>query len=242
MLRRAAAMHYTSGMELEDAARFKLQNLQRIVPIGMDLSVFDFLPDREFFSERLPQTAKTRNILFLSRIDPKKGVDLLITAFSLLAHAHADLHLIICGDGHPDFVAKLRVQAGALGVADRITWAGMVTGQLRLAAFASAEVFVLPSHAENFGIALLEAMASGLPCLSTEQVALAADASCVDAVQLTSREPQAIADALRGLLSSEQRRLTLAGNAFAFARRNYSLSAMGTALHSLYQEVRHRGT
>ena len=242
MLRRAAAMHYTSRMELEDAARFELKNLQRVIPIGMDLSLFDALPNREVFSERFSKTAHTRNILFLSRIDVKKGLDLLITAFAVLAHEQADLHLIICGGGDPDLVAKLQAHAAALGVAERITWAGLVTGDLRLAAFAAAEIFVLPSHAENFGIALLEAMATGLPCLSTDQVALAADASCEDAVQLTSREPQAIAEALRGLLSSEERRRTLAGHAHAFARRDYSLSAMGTALHQLYQEVRHRGT
>jgi glycosyltransferase involved in cell wall biosynthesis len=242
MLRRAAAMHYTSRMELEDASRFELKNLQRVIPIGMDLSVFDALPDRQVFSERFPQTAKTRNILFLSRIDVKKGLDLLISAFAVLGAEQSDLHLIICGSGDSDLVAKLQAQAGTLGITEKITWAGLVTGELRLAAFAAAEIFVLPSHAENFGIALLEAMAAGLPCLSTDQVALAADASFEDAVQLTAREPQAIVEALRGLLSSEGHRRTLAGKAYAFARRDYSLSAMGTALHKLYQEVCHRGT
>lgn len=241
MLRRAAAMHYTSRMELDDAARFRLQNLQRVIPIGMDLSVFEALPDREVFSARFPETAKTRNVLFLSRLDAKKGLDLLIEAFASLVPEQPDLHLIICGSGDPNFMVELQAQATALGISEKITWAGMVKGDLRLAAFAAAEIFVLPSHAENFGIALLEAMAAGLPCLSTDQVALALDASREDAVQLTQREPLAIAEGLRSLLASESRRQALGRNAHALARRDFSLSGMGKALHQLYQEVSHHG-
>ncbi len=237
MLKKAAAMHYTSRMELEDASRFGFTNLQRVIPIGMDLAPFETLPPRAVFSATFPETAATRNILFLSRIDVKKGLDLLITAFAKISPQHPGTRLVICGGGDSVLVAKVKALATAGGMADRITWAGQVTGELRLAAFSAAEIFVLPSHSENFGIALLEAMAAGLPCLSTDQVALAADAARENAVQLTAREPQAIADELHALLISASRRENLSQSARALSRRDYSLPAMGAALHQLYQDI-----
>ncbi len=237
MLRKAAAMHYTSRMEMDDAARFGLKNLQRVIPIGMDLAPFDALPSRAVFSARFPETATSRNILFLSRIDEKKGIDLLIAAFALLAPRHLDARLLICGDGAPALIEKLKSQAASLGVAQRITWAGQVTGEQRMAAFSTAELFVLPSHSENFGIALLEAMAAGLPCLSTDQVALAADAVRSRAVRLTTHEPTAIAANIESLFDSPDERQLLAQSARILARTDYSLPAMGRALHGLYHEI-----
>ena len=237
MLRKAAAMHYTSHMEMADAARFGLKNLQRVIPIGMDLTPFDILPAREVFSARFPETAATRNLLFLSRIDEKKGIDLIIAAFARIAPHRPDVRLVICGGGDPALVEKLQAQATSLGIAARITWAGQVTGDLRLAAFSAAEFFVLPSHSENFGIALLEAMAAGLPCLSTDQVALAADAARDKAVLLTPREPAAIASKLEELLDSPEQRRLLGQSARILSRCDYSLPAMGKALHGLYGEI-----
>ncbi len=240
MLKRAAAMHYTSRMELEDAARFGLMNIQRVIPIGIDLAPFDSLPPRSVFSAHFPETAATRNLLFLSRIDEKKGLDLLITAFAQLRPQQPETRLVICGEGDPVYVAGLKQQVQELGISEHITWAGFMQGEMRLAAFAAAELFVLPSHSENFGIALLEAMAAGLPCISTDQVALAVDAAQEQAVQLSAREPKAIAEALRSLLSSETRRQNLSASARALTRRDYSLPAMGTRLHQLYHEVARR--
>lgn len=237
LLKKAAAMHYTSRMEMEDAARFGLRNLQRVIPIGIDLAPFDSLPPRSVFSAHFPETAATRNLLFLSRIDVKKGLDLLINAFAKISPSQTNTRLIICGDGDPALIGKLKAMATAGGVGDRITWAGSVTGELRRAAFAAAELFLLPSHSENFGIALLEAMAAGLPCISTDQVALAVDAALENAVQLAARDPESIAEAVGSLLSSEKRKRDLSASAFALTRRDYSLPAMGVKLHQLYHEV-----
>jgi glycosyltransferase involved in cell wall biosynthesis len=237
MLRKASAMHYTSRMEMEDASRFGLKNLQRVIPIGMDLSPFDALPSRELFSARFPETASSRNILFLSRIDEKKGIDLLLEAFARIATQRPDILLVICGSGDTSLTAKLQSQAASLGIAPRVTWAGQVTGELRLAAFSAAEMFVLPSHSENFGIALLEAMAAGLPCISTDQVALALDAVRVKAVVLAAREPGAIAAKIEALLDSPQDRHRLGQSASVLSRSEYSLPAMGKALHDMYREI-----
>jgi len=237
MLQKAAALHYTSHMERQEAARFDLKNPQCVIPMGIDLTPFDALPSREVFSAQFPETASTRNLLFLSRIDEKKGIDRLITAFARIARQRPDLRLVVCGGGPAALVEKLRAQASSLGVASRVTWAGQLSGELRLAAFSAAELFVLPSHSENFGIALLEAMAAGLPCLSTNQVALAADAAQDSAVMLTECDPIAIATKLEELLDSPDKCHQLAESARLLSRRNYSLASMGRALHALYGNI-----
>lgn len=240
MLKKAAAMHYTSRMEMEDAARFGLTNLQRVIPIGIDLAPFDSLPPRSVFSAHFPETAATRNLLFLSRIDVKKGLDLLIDTFAKISPTQPNTRLIICGDGDPALIGKLKTMATAGGVGDRITWAGQVTGELRLAAFSAAELFVLPSHSENFGIALLEAMAAGLPCISTDQVALAVEAADVGAVCAVACEESALSEAMRSLLGDAGERARLAKAAKEAAINRYSLKAMGAGLKELYESVLHR--
>ncbi|MGV3660335.1 MAG: glycosyltransferase [Prosthecobacter sp.] len=235
MLRRAAAMHYTSQMELQEAARFHLRNRQVILPIGIDLAPFASLPPPEIFTNQFPASAGRWNVLFLSRIDVKKGIDLLLAAFARVHRAHPEAHLVVCGGGAPELVAKLQAVAQSLGLDGHITWAGEVTGQTRLAAFAAAEMFVLPSHSENFGIALLEAMAAGLACVSSDQVALAVDAA--PAVRVVMLDVEVIAKAMDSLLNSAAERQALAASARELAFKNYSLEAMGAGLSQLYQEV-----
>ena len=237
LLKHASAVHYTSGMEMRDAARFGLKNRQAIIPIGIDLAPLQQMPSASVFAQKFPETAATRNVLFLSRVDVKKGLDLLIDAFARVVPQHPNLRLVVCGEGDPDLLAVLKQQAQVLGVKERITWAGQVSGEMRLAAFAAAEMFVLPSHAENFGIALLEAMSAGLPCISTDQVALATDAALVSAVKIAERDPALLAQAMEELLASERLRRDLSLAAQNLARDHYSVDSMGRGLHELYQNV-----
>lgn len=237
MLKRAAAMHYTSRMEMADAARLQLKNLQRVIPIGIDLTPFDHPVPRHIFSDEHPETATCRNLLFLSRIDVKKGIDLLIQAFAQIAPRQQDLRLIIGGDGDPELIASLKNLAHAEGVAERVTWTGHLNGLQKMAAYTAAEIFALPSRSENFGIALLEAMAAGLPCVSTAEVALAAEAAPEGAVSLAPQDPDALATVLGELLADAAARESFSQRAASFSRRAYSLDAMGSALHQLYQEI-----
>ena len=117
-----------------------------------------------------PELQGKRLLLFLSRIHPKKGCDLLIEAFAGVAATDPALHLVMAGPDQTGWAAELARRADALGVADRITWPGMLTGDVKWGAFRAAEAFVLPSHQENFGIAVAEALACGLPALISNRV------------------------------------------------------------------------
>ncbi len=117
-----------------------------------------------------PELAGKRVLLFLSRIQEKKGCDLLIDAFAQVAKQDNSLHLLMAGPDQSGWVGKLKEQAQNLGIAGRITWPGMLRGEMKWGAFYSSEAFVLPSHQENFGIAVAEALGCGLPVLISDKV------------------------------------------------------------------------
>jgi glycosyltransferase involved in cell wall biosynthesis len=124
---------------------------------------------RDLFLATFPETRGKRCFLFLGRIHEKKGCDLLIDAFAKLPRDEG-FHLIIAGPDPVGLAEKLKGLASTLGIAQRITWTGMISGDLKWGAFQIADAFVLPSHQENFGIAVVEALACGTPVLISNQV------------------------------------------------------------------------
>lgn len=122
------------------------------------------------FLAQYPHLYGKRLALYLSRIHVKKGCDLLIEAFAKIAQQDDSLHLVIAGPDQTGWVPKLKAQAEALGIAHRITWPGMLLGEMKWGAFYAAEVFCLPSHQENFGIVVAEALACGTPVLISNKV------------------------------------------------------------------------
>jgi len=122
------------------------------------------------FYDVYPELREKRVFLFLSRIHEKKGCDLLIEAFAKVASQDLSLHLLMAGPDQTGLVVKLKAQAQRLGIADRITWPGMLQGDMKWGAFYASEAFVLSSHQENFGIAVAEAMGCSLPVLISDKV------------------------------------------------------------------------
>lgn len=122
------------------------------------------------FLSRYPLLQGKRIALYLSRIHVKKGCDLLIEAFAKVAQRDENLHLVMAGPDQIGWVPKLKAQAEALGITHRITWPGMLQGEIKWGAFYAAEVFCLPSHQENFGIVVAEALACGKPVLISNKV------------------------------------------------------------------------
>jgi glycosyltransferase involved in cell wall biosynthesis len=106
----------------------------------------------------------------MGRFHPKKGLDILIEAFANSLASHPDWDLVIAGPDQVGQQAVLQALAERLGVANRITWTGMISGSLKWGALAASEVFVLPSHQENFGIVVAEALACKLPVIVSNKV------------------------------------------------------------------------
>ncbi len=141
-----------------------------VVSYGTAGPAGDAVAQRAAFLSRYPELRGKRLLLFLSRIHVKKGCDLLIEAFARVAGADPSLHLVMAGPDQTGWRPELERRAASLDVPDRITWAGMLTGDMKWGAFYAAEVFALPSHQENFGVAVAEALACSLPVLISNKV------------------------------------------------------------------------
>lgn len=144
--------------------------VEQVVHFGIARPVVDMEAARCAFRDAFPAIAGKRLLLFLSRIHAKKGCDLLIEAFAPASARDPALHLVMAGPDRNGLREPLEKRAQELGVGDRITWTGMLTGDLKWGALAAAEAFILPSHQENFGIAVVEALACGLPVLISNKI------------------------------------------------------------------------
>jgi glycosyltransferase involved in cell wall biosynthesis len=124
---------------------------------------------KDFFS-LYPELRGKKLALFMGRIHPKKGCDLLIEAFAKVLGSDPEWHLVIAGPDQVGWQKNLKDRAARLGLNSRVTWAGMIDGAMKWGAMRAAEIFVLPSHQENFGIVVAEALAVGVPTLISNKV------------------------------------------------------------------------
>jgi len=141
-----------------------------VVNYGTSVPAGDAEAQRTAFLSHYPELRDKRIALFISRIDRKKGCDLLLHAFAQVCGRTPEWHLVMAGPDRSGWMAALRRLAADLGIEERITWTGMLSGDLKWGAYRSADVFVLPSHSENFGIVVSEALACGLPVLISNKV------------------------------------------------------------------------
>ena len=184
---------------------------------------------RAAFAATVPEVEGRKFILFLSRLHPKKGVDLLIQAFARHATMFPAIDLVIAGPDQTGWKRDLQQLAEKLGVSDRIFWPGMLSGDAKWGAFRAAEFFVLPSHQENFGIVVAEAMALGKPVLITNKVNIWREIQQDGAGLVVEDGTEAIAAGLREMCafsSAERDAMGLKARNCFLKRYNLELNAM----------------
>lgn len=171
-LRDASAVFFTSDEERRLAREsFWLYKANEVVvDYGICAPAGNPNSEREAFYSAYPMLRGKHVLLFLSRVHSKKGCDLLIQAFAKVTQQNPALHLVMAGPDQEGWGERLVDLSKSLGVHSRITWTGMLAGELKWGAFRAAEAFVLPSHSENFGVVVAEALACGLPVLITDKV------------------------------------------------------------------------
>ena len=170
VLRDAAAVIFTSEEECLQARKsfWLYRAREKVSLLGVEASPIAPNARSEFLS-RHPQLQNTRNFLFLGRLHPKKGCDILLDAFAGLG-SNDSISLILAGPDQIGWQANLRSHVARLHLTDRVVFTGMLQGAMKQGAFASADAFVLPSHQENFGISVVEALAAGIPVLISDRV------------------------------------------------------------------------
>jgi glycosyltransferase involved in cell wall biosynthesis len=215
----AATLHYTAARARDLAAPLALRPPTLIEPNGVSLDEFDPLPPAGSFRQRYPQVDQRRVVLFLSRLHRKKGLELLLAAFAGAEVGNA--MLIVAGPAEADYLDSIRRIVRRHKLDDRVLFTGMLYGAERIAALADADLFVLPSHQENFGIAVIEALAAGTPVIVSDQVNIyqeIVDAGVGEAVPLDGAK---LAAALSRWLGDSALREAASKRARPFVRARY---------------------
>jgi glycosyltransferase involved in cell wall biosynthesis len=182
----------------------------------------DFDGSGDTFFSRFPQLRGKRIILFISRIHRKKGCDLLIRAFGKIAPTDPRLHLVMAGPDEEGWQAELEQMAREAGVADRITWTGHLHD--KWSAFRASEVFALTSHTENYGQAIVEAMACEVPVLITNKVNIWHEIAADDAGLVANDDLEGAIQLLTEWVSiTPERRKELATNAGRSYRNRFEM-------------------
>lgn len=235
LIKNSSAIQAMSSLELKNINSLQFQNTI-FVPNGIHRQEFETLPTPEIFYQQFPETRGKTLILFLGRIDPKKGLDLLAPAFAKVHNQFPDTHLVVAGPDNIGFMDKAQnyfLQAGCL---DAVTFTGMVSGTLKYAALAAANLYVAPSYSEGFSISILEGMASGLPCIITNGCNFP-EAAKAQAAHVVEIDVNAIANALIECLSNPQQATEMGDRAREFVFQNYTWDRAAQKLIQVYQTI-----
>lgn len=230
-LQAAACLHALTEAEAEDYRRFGLTNPIAVIPNGVAVPGS---PSAEPFLAQFPELRNKRLILFLGRIHFKKGLDLLVEAWSRLASEWPEAQLVLAGPDSENTRARVEAQLSASGIASRVTFTGMLTGKRKWSALAAADFFVLPSYSEGLSVSVLEAMGMGRPVLVTRQCNLpeVAEQRCGWVIEA---RPDALTNSLAAALrSSAAEREMLGENGHSLIARSYTWPVVGIQMASLY--------
>lgn len=233
MLERAAAIHVATEEEREATADVAPEVPRVVVPNGINIADFAIVGDRAAFRRTALDGFEGRVITYLGRLSRKKGIDILLRAFALVKNEFPDTILAVIGPDDEGLRPRLEGLGDALGLGTRVRFTGPVYGYERLAALASADIWVLPSHTENFGTAVIEAMAAGLPVVISENVNIARQARDADAALVCRTDANDLAGSLRLLLADERAAAELARRGRAFVDR-YEWTKVARSLRDAY--------
>lgn len=238
MLRDAAAVHYTAGGEQEATEASLGLNHGTVVPLGVDPLIDDPLQDGQTPGSEISGVAGYPYLLVLSRLHPKKGLEVLLDAFLSLSSEKQfeNWRLVLAGDGSSEHVEKLKAKVDSRGANNRVLFPGWLNGEKKSAALRQASLLALPSYHENFGLCVMEAMACGVPVLISPHVNLAPDVHAAGAGWIAPVEHEAIKAALSEAFGSRTERMKRGRAGYELSKR-FVWSAVAGALLSLYQQI-----
>ena len=238
LLGSAAALHALTSVEADQATSLGVGTSVTVIPNGVAWDLLQAIGQVETtaFFERFPRLANRRVILFLGRLTANKGLDLLARSFIDVAKRFHDAALLIVGPNEGDTQARATRLVDAAGVIERVTFTGALDGNDKLAALACADVFVLPSYAEGFSNAVLEALAAGLPVVISRHCNFPEVAEH-GAGLIVGNDVAEIGRAISTLLADERRRVEAGAAGRRMVAEHYGWPAIGQTFADLYRSI-----
>lgn len=234
-IRCAAAVHFTSVEEMALAHSLGLGLRGEVVPLGIEIEDDAF--NSEAADSLWPELVGKKIVLFLGRVNFKKGLDTLARAFGEVRRCRRNVQLVIAGPDNDGYVPRVRRWLADQGVLDATTFTGMVLGERKAALLERADLFVLPSYSENFGIAVVEAMAAGLPVVISNRVNIWREIDAAGAGLVVNTDAGEVANAVLALLDSPPIAKEMGARGRRLARDRFSWRTAGERLIQLYERV-----
>lgn len=258
-LKAASAIHYTTDDEATKChTALSLKNKSFIVPNGLFLNEYNDLPPKGNIKKKYPHLKDKKIVLFLGRVNWKKGLDILIEAFGDLKAKRDDIHLLIVGNDEANYAAEVKqmiMQAGLkyidMGIdstdsnslnieeisqAD-ITFTGMLKDRSKLEAFTGSDVFVLSSYSENFGMSVIEAMACGTPVIITDNVGIYREVQKNRAGVVIENSSENLINSLSTLLDSDSEREEISKNGKKLVDEYYNISDVADKMIESFDQL-----
>ncbi len=237
----AAFVQAASGYEKDKLLSLGVRSPVHVVPCAIDPEEYVSPCGRRILAEKYPHFRGKKIILFMGRIHPKKGLDLLGSAFAGIAEKREDIILVIAGKGEEKYTETVKTFFERKGLLNRTVFTGLLTGAEKISALHESDVFVLPSYGENFGIAVIEAMVCGLPVVVTDKVGLWPDVAEYDAGIVTKCDAGEIKEAILKLLENNGLRGEKSVNAGKLVEDRFILDKITDKMIKLYKSeyIRH---
>jgi len=231
----AGMIHFTSEQEAKVSERFGVVTKDLVLPLG----VIPLRNGEKDVRQKFGILEDIPLVLFMSRIDPKKGLDLLIPALEILLDKGLKFHFVLAGTNpqDPSYEQQIQVQIKNSTLQKYTTITGFVTGELKSALLDAADLFVLPSYYENFGIAVAEAMVAGTPVIISDQVHICQEVRDSESGWVSPVEVPALVELLRDALQNPEECQRRGLNAKEYALQNYSWNAIARQIIQAYKEV-----
>lgn len=236
-LNKAAAIHFTTIEEQELTRSLGLKAPSVVVPLGVNLRDYEDRIPCGVLRDSYPEIRSKKVILFLSRLNFKKGLDLLVKAFGQIARQRDDVQLVLAGPDDDGYGAQVRQWLEAEKVLGKCTFTGMLLGREKLAALRDADVFVLPSYSENFGIAVAEAMACGLPVLISNKVNIWREVAEARAGLVVNCDAEEVSNALLTLLDDSLLRKDMGQRGRRLVAERFTWEAVGDQMVQVYRQI-----
>ncbi len=236
----AAAIHFTSTQEAKISARFGVSTKDLVIPLGVTkVNEEENRGEESSIRQQLGIPHRIPLVLFMSRIDPKKGLDLLIPALEKLLATGLKFHFVLAGSNpqDPNYEAKIRLQIQNSTLRSHITITGFITGESKTALLQGADIFVLPSYYENFGIAVAEAMVAGIPVVISDQVHICQQVRDSESGWVGTTDVTNLVDLLTEALQNPQERQKRGLRAKEYALQHYSWNAIARQIIAAYQDI-----
>jgi len=240
ILKKAKSIHLLTQEEKEHFLEFypEFENKIRVIPNGLDLSQFEINLNKSDLTKKYPHLKNKKIILFLSRINWKKGLDVLIPAFAKLYNEDKSFHLLIVGKDDGDgYEKKVRQWVNDYGIIDAVTFAGFLTGKDKLMALYGSDLFVLPSYSEGLPTAVIEAMACGVPIVVSDKVGISREIKQYNAGTIVKTNVEDVYNGIKNVFQNLDKAKGMALNAKKMVHSLYDINKVADEMIKMYEEA-----